>query len=86
MPYVDNLSRQHLQPILDEIEKNSPETVGELNYIITKLCIQYYKSRSPSYAVFNGIVGALECAKMELYRRAIAEYENQKIKENGDVY
>ncbi len=37
-------------------------------------------------AYFNAVVGALECAKLELYRRMVAPYENGKIAENGDVY
>lgn len=32
------------------------------------------------------ILGVLEGAKLELYRRKIALYEDIKIKENGDVY
>ena len=31
------------------------------------------------------MIGALESAKLELYRRSIALYEDTKIKENGDV-
>ena len=34
----------------------------------------------------NAIIGALECAKLELYRRVAAPYEDDKIIENGDVY
>ena len=29
--------------------------------------------------------GEIECAKMEIYRRIIAKYENSKIRENGDI-
>lgn len=32
------------------------------------------------------IIGALECCKLELYRRIAAPYEDIKIGENGDVY
>ena len=28
----------------------------------------------------------LECAKLELYRRVAAPYEDEKIDQNGDVY
>jgi len=31
-------------------------------------------------------VGVLECAKLELYRRIAAPYEDEKIVETGDVY
>jgi len=39
-----------------------------------------------SYSNVNEIIGALECIKLELYRRVAAPYEDLKIEENGDVY
>ena len=38
------------------------------------------------YSKINALIGVLECAKLELYRRVAAPYENDKIDENGDVY
>jgi len=38
------------------------------------------------YAHLNEVVGVLECAKLELYRRVVAPYEDQKMTESGDVY
>jgi hypothetical protein len=38
------------------------------------------------YAHLNEVIGALECAKLELYRRIAVPYEDQKITESGDVY
>jgi hypothetical protein len=38
-----------------------------------------------NYQHFNDVLGALEGAKLELYRRRIAPYEDTKIVENGDV-
>lgn len=32
------------------------------------------------------MVGALESAKLELYRRKVSPYEDQKIEANGDVW
>ena len=34
----------------------------------------------------NELVGVLECAKIELYRRIAAPYEDDKSRINGDVY
>ena len=39
----------------------------------------------PSFTNYSQFIGELECAKMEIYRRIIAKYENQKIRENGDI-
>jgi hypothetical protein len=38
------------------------------------------------YARLNEVIGAIDCAKLELYRRIAAPYEDKKITENGDVY
>ena len=38
-----------------------------------------------SYQTYNDIVGVLDCAKMEIYRRLVAKYEDAKVEENGDV-
>ena len=56
---------------------------GILNYVITRLIDILYKT---SYTDLNAAIGMLECAKQELYRRRLAPYEDEKIKENGDVY
>jgi hypothetical protein len=57
-----------------------------LNYVLTDLVTDYLDQRTPSYAVFNEVIGVLECMKLELYRRILAPYEDEKCKENGDVY
>jgi hypothetical protein len=62
-------------------------TPGYLNYAITTL-VQGYLARKPKvgYAELNEVIGVLEAAKLEFYRRRVAPYEDGKIKENGDVY
>jgi hypothetical protein len=62
-----------------------PETAGELNYAITVL-VKSYLGASPNYQRFNDVMGALEGCKLELYRRQISKYEDQKAVQNGDVY
>ena len=39
-----------------------------------------------NYQTCNDVMGALEGAKAEFYRRVVGPYEDQKIEENGDVY
>jgi hypothetical protein len=63
-----------------------PETPGELNYALTTLCVEYLAQAPESYGMYNSVIGALECCKLELYRRRIASYETNKWCENGDVY
>ena len=67
----------------------SPEAIvnaGELNYYISSLINHFIDKKGKSYATINEVIGALECAKLELYRRIAAPYEDIKIKENGEVY
>jgi hypothetical protein len=87
-PYIAPERRMDFQGILSTIKDTNINSPGELNYLITILCEAYMSSRvlGRSYQTFNDIVGALECAKFEFYRRIIAPHEDIKIKENGDVY
>jgi hypothetical protein len=80
MPYVKQERREQLDSGME-----THKTVGDLNYQITKLCVEYVGA-FPSYKILNDVIGVLECAKQEFYRRVAAPYENIKIHENGDVY
>lgn len=54
--------------------------------MISQTLNEYLKIKGLSYQTINACIGALECAKLELYRRIAAPYENQKIVDNSDVY
>ena len=87
MPYVDDLTRRtldaYLQPLLAQIPTNI--RAGWVNYLVTSIVVAALGPQ-PNYERFNALIGVLECAKLELYRRAVAPYEDKKIAENGDVY
>lgn len=80
LPYIKPIRRQDLN------NGDHPINSGELNYVITRTIIEYVRNNGRSYNTFNDIIGALEGAKLEFARRVIAEYEDKKIEENGDVY
>jgi hypothetical protein len=83
MPYIEAKARERIDG------GGAPETAGELNYAITRLVDAYLVNRGPAglrYALLNEAVGALESAKLELYRRLAAPYEDEKRGETGDVY
>ena len=89
MPYIDGPGRLKFQPFLDKLLADLDYygiTPGELNYLFTILSIQYVKRKGKSYTHMNDVIGALEGAKLEFYRRMVAPYEDEKIEENGDVY
>lgn len=85
MPYLRQDCRDSVENLirtrgLDYIPLNA----GEVNYIVTRLINNSLKFEL-SYAKINEMIGALECCKLELYRRTAAPYEDMKIKDNGDV-
>lgn len=63
-----------------------PVSIGVLNYMITRLLLQYAETHRESYETLNAIMGAVESAKLEFYRRVVVPYEKAKIIENGDCY
>ena len=79
MPYISQKDRNWIQ------SGYRARTIGELNYQITQLVLGFLGHR-PNYTEINQAVGVLECAKLELYRRIAAPYEDGKCEENGDVY
>lgn len=81
MPYIQESNRQSLE---EHFDIDQPETSGELNYLITGL-VQVWLGKHYNYDRLNAAIGVLESAKLELYRRSVAPYEDRKMAENGDV-
>jgi len=80
MPYITDYDKALTEAV-------GPATPGELNYAITRLIKQYLATHLIlNYQTINDVVGALEGAKLEFYRRIAVPYENEKIVINGDVY
>ena len=80
MPYIQPESRDSL------IQSREAQSPGELNFLFTKDVVGYVERKGLSYQTINDVLGALDGARAEFYRRVAAPYEDQKIKENGDVY
>jgi len=81
MPYIKQSDRDELDHQLRGLRN-----AGELNYEITKLIQIYLDEARFNYQGMNDVLGALEGAKLEFYARVVRPYEDEKIKENGDVY
>jgi len=86
MPYIVSARREVFQDFLEKTRDLRIDTAGELNYLLTMLGQIYLTTHGMNYRVFNEIVGSLECAKIETYRRQIAMLEDMKKQENGDVF
>jgi hypothetical protein len=84
MPYIRENDKSEIDNM--RIADAAFASPGELNYAITKLALAYLSTGTYNYERLNAVMGALESAKTEFYRRAVVPYEDKKIKENGDVY
>jgi len=85
MPYISQEARQQYKKILEKIKKTGIATAGDLNYILTSIANIYLNESGECYKTYNEIIGVLECAKQEYYRKNVAPYEDIKIELNGDV-
>jgi len=97
MPYIKQSQREgvntQLGYLIDAVVESANGNVlalpGILNYCVTVLVKSTYRAVTNksilSYSDHNSAIGMLECCKMELYRRDVAPYEDEKVKENGDV-
>lgn len=91
MPYLTSSRKKLINPKLESIVEwvanGESVAAGDLNYIFTKICIAYLsRGINKCYQGANDCIGSLECCKLELYRRWVGPYENDKAKSNGDVY
>jgi hypothetical protein len=81
MPYLN----QGIRESLDQGRKALKP--AELNYQFSQLIRSYIAMKNGlSYNTLNDIIGALECQKLELYRRLAGPYEQDKCNQNGDCY
>jgi len=89
MPYIPQKDRNRFRGPLALLE-NEIDTGGlsngDLNYLITTLARFYLNKHGMSYNTLSDVVKALECAKLEFYRRIVSPYEDYKIRENGDMW
>lgn len=86
MPYIKQSRRRGLHTVNGVLDIDAPQTAGELQYIMAEMFQSYVTRLGLSYQTCNDIMGALAGAQMEFYRKVVAPYEDEKIKQNGDVY
>jgi len=73
-----------ISTLLHKTYINAEESLSRCN---PKDCLGKVKEkRVLSYSEYNEIIGILECAKMEVYRRLVVPYEDKKIEQNTDVF
>jgi len=89
MPYIKGWDRAEFQSalsLLSDVVKRRGLSNGDLNYLMTSLGLLYLDKHGRSYDTISDVVKALECAKLEFYRRIAAPYEDGKRDSNGEVF
>ena len=83
MPYIKATRRALLDDCVDLMEDRIEfeEEPGELTYVLFKYSLRL----RPKFKVYAMLVGSVMLYLWEFFRRVISKYENQKMRENGDV-
>lgn len=92
MPYIKQSQRpkfnKDIKSIVENLKKSAnidnQVCMGEVNYVISSIIWELFRS-NVSYSNGNNLIGVLECAKLEFYRRQLGTYEDVKILENEDI-
>jgi hypothetical protein len=94
MPYIDPEYRKKLDNELDYLIRDTHSYVrndpgkmkGVAHYLVIRLALGLLKpSEGWSYSSLSDVIGTLEAAKLEMYRRLLAPYEDDAILKNGDL-
>ena len=86
MPYVDEMMRRKLDPLIGGLSLEM-RSAGDLSYVITRLAQnQIRKFGNRSYLNMATVVGIMVLTVFEFVRRCVNPYEDEKIEKNGDVY
>lgn len=88
MPYIKVEERSRYEEVIRQLVEllssiAEEDRDGHVNYVVTVLLKRLYQP--PKYKRYNKAMGVLECIKQEFYRRVVSPYEDQKIRESGDV-
>ena len=93
MPYIPPDDRKMYDPSIDELVRSlagqpPQKRKGHDNYVVTQILRRAWgvnEAANESYSSYADLIGTLECAKLELYRRWVAAYEDGAISRHGDL-
>ena len=86
MPYIKSHNDRRILKSMIHFYMNWLYPDGHLNFFLCALFgMLAAKQNRMSYKLAKEFIGELECAKLEIYRRYVAPYEDIKIQENGDL-
>lgn len=91
MPYIKDevtrrgtkkTRRQEMNKIVDLMVQQGVKVDGDLNYVLFKFCKYHVQV---SYNNLKNYCAELRQCATEIERKILADYEEKKIDENGDV-
>jgi hypothetical protein len=89
MPYIKSGGRVLYDDSLDELVEElraNDNLDGDANYVISRIVAGAFEPEDGwRYANIARAIGVLECAKLELYRRVAAPYEEIAVLKNQDI-
>lgn len=85
MPYISQEDRKDFEYFRQVVKEVEPTTAGEVQYMIAIITAEFMKNSDYRYQDMNNVMGALNGANLEFYRRYVAPYEDECIAKNGDV-
>ena len=93
MPYIAAADREPYDPLIEKLAKllagrPANRRKGHANYVITQILRKGFGVDQPageSYSGYADVIGTLECAKLEIYRRGVATYEDGAIARHGEL-
>jgi hypothetical protein len=90
MPYLTEDDRakidEHINGLLEVLLETNVSVPGGLNYAICRVADGVTAAKGESYSIYNTLLGSVEAAKLEIYRRLVAPYEDEKCNSNGEVF
>jgi hypothetical protein len=90
MPYLTKHARKrldtHITALIEVLLEEGISIPGGLNYAICRVADGVTAANGESYNLYNTLLGSVEAAKLEIYRRMVAPYEDLKQKQNGEVF
>ncbi len=82
MPYIKQEDRPLMDLVVKTMKDADVRANGDLNYILYKFCKE---NITPGYGNYKNYCGELHQCATEIERRLLADYEDKKKGENGDV-
>ena len=94
MPYIKEdrkktllVSKENVKTLEETLEQigRAMFEKGELTYCVYKLGLEYLNNHKKNYQNISDCIAAMNDSAEEFRRRILNPYEDEKIKQNGDI-